>query len=175
MVIENITIPPISPDKSTKVLFVCLGNICRSPAAEGVLLNIVDHEGTADEWIIDSAGTGNYHIGQLPDRRMRVHARARGIELTHHCRQVNASDFREFDLIIPMDAANADDLKYMAPDEASERKIIPMARFFAPGTHYDYVPDPYYEGAEGFELVLDLLNDAVQNLYDTVSHIKSSH
>ena len=82
--------------KKHKVLFVCLGNICRSPAAEGVLKDIVAKEGQEDEWIIDSAGTGRYHIGELPDTRMRVHARQRGLELTHRCRQVETEDFDKF-------------------------------------------------------------------------------
>lgn len=157
-------------DKSpVKVLFVCLGNICRSPAAEGVLHSITDEKGTSDRWVIDSAGTGNYHIGQLPDNRMRVHARRRGIELTHHCRQVKESDFYDFDLIIPMDASNESNLRRMAPDAETEKKIVPMAAWIDIATRYDYVPDPYYEGAEGFELVLDLLQNACANLYDSLT------
>lgn len=155
--------------KKHKVLFVCLGNICRSPAAEGVLKDIVAKEGQEDEWVIDSAGTGRYHIGELPDTRMRVHARQRGLELTHRCRQVETEDFDKFDLIIGMDASNISNLKRMAPSPEAEKKIVPMASFFNPGNRWDYVPDPYYEGSEGFELVLDLLEEGCRNLFDRLA------
>ena len=152
-----------------KILFVCLGNICRSPAAEGVLKDIVAKEGQEDEWIIDSAGTGRYHIGELPDTRMRVHARQRGLELTHRCRQVETEDFDKFDFIIGMDANNIKNLKRIAPSPEAEKKIVPMASFFNPGNRWDYVPDPYYEGSEGFELVLDLLEEGCRNLFDRLT------
>lgn len=153
-----------------KMLFVCLGNICRSPAAQGVMQRIVDENGAADEWLIDSAGTGGYHIGDLPDRRMRVHAARRGLTLDHICRQVHASDFDDFDFIIPMDARNERDLHEIAPSPEAERKIVPMARFFSRYRHFDYVPDPYYDGAEGFEKVLDLLEDGCATIYDKWKH-----
>lgn len=153
-----------------KVLFVCLGNICRSPAGEGVMKSIVEEHGDADDWVIDSAGTGGWHVGELPDRRMRLHARNRGLELTHHCRQVRPSDFDDFDLIIPMDGNNEANLRRMAPTLESARKIVPMATFISPSFHYDFVPDPYYEGAEGFELVLDMLQDGCLRLYELLSN-----
>lgn len=159
----------ISVPKKHKVLFVCLGNICRSTAAEGVLRSIVSEHGRDAEWEIDSAGTGNYHIGQLPDNRMRIHARRRGIELTHRCRQVKESDFDRFDLIIPMDASNEANLRRLAPTSEAEKKIVPMARWIDMAMRYDHVPDPYYEGAEGFELVLDLLQNGCANLYDSLA------
>lgn len=149
-----------------KILFVCLGNICRSPAAEGVFRSIVEEHNDSDRWMIDSAGTGRYHIGDLPDHRMRIHARRRGLELTHRCRQVCAEDFYEFDLIIPMDASNEANLKRMSPAPETDEKIVPMARFVDMAYRYDYIPDPYYEGAEGFELVLDLLQNGCANLYE---------
>jgi len=168
--IPQVKMPPLpaAGERPVRVLFVCLGNICRSPAAEGVLRAIVEQNGTAADWEIDSAGTGDYHIGDLPDRRMRLHARNRGIELTHRCRQVRESDFDYFDLIIPMDHSNLRNLHYMAPSPAADAKIVPMAAFLSGDTHYDHIPDPYYEGSEGFELVLDLLEDAVTNLCRTV-------
>lgn len=149
------------------ILFVCLGNICRSPAAEGIMRHIA-----GDSITVDSAGTGRYHIGQLPDQRMRIHARRRGIELTHRCRQVCANDFDGFDLIIGMDGSNISNLRRIAPSPEAERKIHSMAEYFNPSTTWDHVPDPYYEGSEGFELVLDLLQEACQNLYTTLTSKK---
>lgn len=152
-----------------KILFVCLGNICRSPAAEGVMKSIVEAEGAETRFEIDSAGTGNYHIGDLPDPRMRVHARHRGYNLTHRCRQVRESDFDEFDIIVAMDASNQRNLMRIAPTVEAEQKIIMMADFSDMASRYDHIPDPYYEGAEGFELVLDLLESACRNLYDSLA------
>ena len=148
------------------VLFVCLGNICRSPAAEGVMQRIVAEAGEQQRWTIDSAGTGRYHIGDLPDKRMRVHALRRGLELTHRCRQVSESDFDNFDLIVAMDADNERNLRRLAPSPEAEQKIVPMAAFVDMAMRYDYIPDPYYEGAEGFELVLDLLESGCRRLYE---------
>ncbi len=151
-----------------KLLFVCLGNICRSPAAEGVMRAIVEENGEGERFEIDSAGTGNYHIGDLPDKRMRVHAQRRGYNLTHRCRQVTPSDFDDFDLVIAMDESNRRNLQRIAPTIDDEKKIVMMADFADLATRYDHIPDPYYEGAEGFELVLDLLESACQNLYDVL-------
>lgn len=150
------------------ILFVCLGNICRSPAAEGVMQAVVDDEGAAARFTIDSAGTGNYHIGDLPDQRMRIHARRRGYELTHRCRQVRAYDFDDFDIIVAMDASNERNLQRIAPSPEAEAKIVQTAEFVDIASRYDHIPDPYYEGAEGFELVLDLLQSACRNLYDAL-------
>lgn len=149
-----------------RVLFVCLGNICRSPAAQGVLQAIVDARGQSADWKIDSAGTGNYHTGDLPDRRMRVHATRRGYDLTHRARQVRESDFDDFDLIVGMDASNIERLRRLAPSPEAEAKVVPMSAWLDIATRYDYVPDPYYEGAEGFELVLDLLENGCANMAD---------
>ncbi len=156
-----------------KILFVCLGNICRSPAADGIMHAIVRRHGAGEGWVIDSAGTGDYHVGDLPDRRMRVHARDRGLSLDHICRQVRESDFYDFDLIIGMDGSNLANLRRLCPDPSLSHKIHAMAEWFAPGARYDHVPDPYYEGSEGFELVLDLLEDACQNLYDSLTDPKA--
>ena len=158
--------------KPVKILFVCLGNICRSPAAEGVFLEILRENQALERYTVDSAGTGGYHIGELPDSRMRVHARQRGLELDHHCRQVTTEDFEDFDLIIGMDSMNLTNLRRKAPSVEAARKIHGMAEFFSPGARYDHVPDPYYEGAEGFELVLDLLQDACLNLYNSLESEK---
>lgn len=150
-----------------RILFVCLGNICRSPAAEGIMKSIVEEEG-AEGYVIDSAGTGRYHIGQLPDPRMRVHARYRGLELDHHCRQVTPSDFDDFDLIIGMDNNNIANLHAIAPSPEAEEKIVAMGDLFNKSTYFDHVPDPYYEGDDGFEIVLDLLEEGCLNLYNAV-------
>lgn len=149
----------------TKVLFVCLGNICRSPAAEGILQAIIDREGAQNSWTVDSAATSSYNIGRQPDRRMLAHAAHRGIHLDHVCRQVRESDFDDFDLIVAMDANNERDLRAIAPTTEAEAKIVQMIDFVTASTRYDYVPDPYYEGAEGFELVLDLLENGCDNMF----------
>jgi protein-tyrosine phosphatase len=147
------------------VLFVCLGNICRSPAAEGVMKSVVEAHGDSYRWTIDSAGTGGWHVGQLPDHRMRVHARRRDLELTHRCQQIRPADFYDFDMVVGMDSSNLSDLRSLAPTAEEAEKIVGMAEFLTMYTRYDHVPDPYYEGAEGFELVLDLLENACSNLY----------
>lgn len=152
-----------------RVLFVCLGNICRSPAAEEIFRQVVARHGDPGEWTIDSCGTGNWHAGDLPDKRMRIHAARRGYDLTHHARQVRESDYDNFDIIVAMDDSNAADLRDLAPTVEAAAKVVPMSRYFAMATRYDAVPDPYYEGAEGFELVLDLLEDACLNLYRSLS------
>ena len=150
------------------VLFVCLGNICRSPAAQAVMQAMVDERGLTDRFFIDSAGIGGWHIGDLPDKRMRVHARPRGYELTHRARKVNSVDFEDFDLIVGMDAANVDDLRSLAATIEQEKKVVMMGDYIRQYPHYDYVPDPYYEGSEGFELVLDLLEDSCDNLLNRI-------
>lgn len=165
-------IEPLHGKDKIRILFVCLGNICRSPAAEGVMRSIVDSEGSSDRYEIDSAGTGNYHIGDLPDNRMRIHARRRGYELTHRCRQVTSSDFDDFDIIVAMDASNERNLCRIAPSPEAEDKIVMMADFVSIATRYDHIPDPYYEGSEGFELVLDLLESACRNLYDMLERVR---
>lgn len=151
-------------NKKYKILFVCLGNICRSSAAEGVMKQLVEKAGRADEFVIDSAGILSYHQGELPDPRMRVHAIRRGYDLVHRSRPVRTDDFFDFDLIIGMDDRNIEDLKERAPSPEAERKIRRMTDYCTRFTHADHVPDPYYGGAEGFEYVLDLLEDACAGL-----------
>ena len=150
------------------VLFICLGNICRSPAAQAVMQAMVDERGLTDRFYIDSAGIGGWHIGDLPDKRMRVHARPRGYELTHRARKVQSSDFEDFDLIVGMDASNVDDLCNLAMTLEQQDKVVMMGDYIRQHPNYDHVPDPYYEGSEGFELVLDLLEDACDNLLDRI-------
>ena len=130
---------------------------------------IVESRGLEGRFEIDSAGMGGWHIGDLPDKRMRVHARRRGYELTHICRQVRSTDFDNFDLIIGMDDSNLSDLQELAPTVEAENKIVGMATFVGKAMRCDAIPDPYYEGAEGFEMVLDLLEDGCANLVDLLS------
>ncbi len=154
--------------KPYKILFVCLGNICRSPAAEGVMARIIEERCLSNQFYLDSAGTYGGHAGDMPDRRMRVHARERGYELTHRSRRVVGSDFDVFDIIVAMDSSNVYTLKNMASTLEEERKIVQMGQYIRRFPQYDYVPDPYYEGSEGFELVLDLLEDACEALLDDI-------
>lgn len=123
--------------------------------------------GLERELEVDSAGILSYHRGELPDERMRTHASRRGYNLTHRSRQVCTADFRDFDWILGMDDRNIDDLREKAPDVASERKIRRMTDFCRTKTA-DYVPDPYYGGAQGFEHVLDLLEDACGGLLEAI-------
>ncbi len=150
------------------ILFVCLGNICRSPAAQGVMERLVEEKGVADKFEIDSAGLYGGHAGDLPDARMRTHARQRGLNLTHRSRQVRESDFDRFDIIVAMDDSNYDRLRRMAPTVEDERKVVKMADFFTLHPWADCVPDPYYDGAEGFENALDLIEDGCETLLRNV-------
>ena len=150
-----------------KVLFVCLGNICRSPAAQGIFEHIVRENGMTDRLSADSAGLYGGHAGQHPDRRMRTAALYRGYGLTHSARQVRSYDFQDFDMIVAMDDQNYEDLMHLAPSVEATHKIRRMASFLT--THkISYIPDPYYMGAEGFGMVLDLLEEACTNLYETI-------
>ena len=149
-----------------KILFVCLGNICRSPAAEGIMKQKLKDRGLDKYFLIDSAGLLDYHEGELPDSRMRTHASKRGYVLSSRSRPVAYNDFFEFDLIIGMDDANIQSLTRIAPDVDSQKKIRKMTDFCQ--THInDHVPDPYYGGTSGFELVVDLLEDACEGLIET--------
>lgn len=156
-------------NKSIKrILFVCLGNICRSPAAQGIFETYVSEEGLQGKLEADSAGLYGGHAGELPDRRMRIHATKRGYDLQHRSRPVSSSDFSRFDLIVAMDRGNYDGLKRLAPTVEDEGKIVMMTDFVSGFPHYDHVPDPYYEGSKGFELVLDMLEDGCRNLVESL-------
>lgn len=147
----------------TSVLFVCMGNICRSPAAEAVFRAKVQQAGLADRIRIDSAGTIGYHSGAPADRRMRAAGARRGYDLSSISRQVSLSDFDDFDYIIAMDYENLSYLKAMA--ERTDRKArVRLMCAFAGRHNESEVPDPYYGGDSGFELVMDLLEDACEGL-----------
>ena len=145
------------------ILFVCLGNICRSPAAEGVFKSLIKGSALDQLLVVDSAGTYGGHAGELPDSRMRRAAAKRGYDLVSQSRQVVSSDFDMFDLIVAMDDSNYHNLIELAPSLESRDKVHKFAEYI---THHDidHVPDPYYEGAEGFEYVLDLLEDGCRNM-----------
>jgi len=151
-----------------KILFVCLGNICRSPAAEGVMLRLLKEKSLEAEFEIDSAGILNYHAGELPDSRMRAHAVRRGYNLVHRSRQVCTEDFYHFDLIIGMDDRNMADLYDRAPSPEEWAKVYRMTDYCIK-FQTDHVPDPYYGGSEGFEYVLDVLEDACSGLLTSLA------
>ena len=158
----------VGNEDKVRILFVCLGNICRSPAAHGVMERLVKENGAEDRFEIDSAGLYGGHAGDLPDHRMRVHAQRRGLNLTHRSRQVRESDFDRFDIIVAMDDSNYDRLRAMAPTPEDERKVVKMADFFTQHPWADCVPDPYYDGAQGFENALDLIEDGCATLLKQV-------
>ena len=151
----------------TKILFVCLGNICRSACAEAVMKQVVANRGLAADFEIDSAGLISYHTGEMADPRMRQHAAARGINITSIARKITTADFSHFDYIIGMDDDNIRRLLDIAPDESSRQKISKMSDY-CQTFRANSVPDPYYGGPKDFELVLDLLDDACNGLIDSL-------
>lgn len=152
-----------------RVLFVCLGNICRSPSAEAVFKGYIQEKGLSDDFIIDSAGTYGYHEGEPADRRMQSHAVRRGYNLTSISRPFNpASDWDNFDHIVAMDGSNMRDLKAMARNADDVKKLSKMTDY-STKFNYNEVPDPYYGGEQGFELVLDLLEDASDGFFNHIS------
>jgi protein-tyrosine phosphatase len=156
--------------KKIGVLFVCLGNICRSPAAEGAFSYEVKEKELEEFFSIDSCGTANYHIGEEPHETTREVARARGIILKHRCRQFVVSDFKKFDYIMAMDHSNYQNIIRLAPDEESKSKVH-LFREFDPsvsGKTPPDVPDPYYGGIGGFEHVQDIVSRCSVALVDLI-------
>jgi protein-tyrosine phosphatase len=146
-----------------RVLFVCTGNICRSPTAEGVFRKLVADAGLDGRLAVESAGTHGYHVGAPPDTRMQAAARARGYDLSRQrARRVQREDFERFDLIVAMDDDHREILVRLAPADTAHKVRLMME--FAPQTDYTEVPDPYYGGPDGFELVLDLVEAAAEGL-----------
>ena len=152
-----------------KILFVCLGNICRSSAADEILRQQATERGLGDTMTIDSAGTYGGHAGELPDPRMRAAGKKRGYNFTHRSRRVRSEDFDRFDLLLAMDDSVYESLSRLAPSVEALQKLERMADYIPAHFGYDYVPDPYSEGADGFELVLDMLEEGCAVLLDRLT------
>ncbi len=156
--------------KKISVLFVCLGNICRSPAAEAIFISLIEKKGLTDCFIVDSAGTGSWHIGKKADSRMRIAAERRDMNILSRARQITNKDFDEFNYIIAMDDSNfrnIQDLKKITASAgfASIKKIQDFRTVF----NEQEVPDPYFGGDEGFDYVLDILEDSVNGFLESIS------
>ncbi len=151
------------------VLFVCLGNICRSPMALTVFEKIVADNNKSDHYKADAAGLIDYHEGNKADHRTRAHAEKHGYNVTHRSRPVRIEDFDRFDYIVGMDEDNIKGLNGLAKNEEHRAKIFRMADFLQ-NMESDIIPDPYYGGPEGFELVIDLLEDAVDGFYKALEN-----
>jgi len=154
------------------VLFVCLGNICRSPLAEGVFRHVLDEEGLSDRFLVDSAGTGGWHVGESPDHRSARSAATHGVTLTGHARQVQPEDFRRFEYIMAMDQSNLSDLQQYREGVGGEAALYLLREFDPEGGPGAEVPDPYYGGPNGFEEVYDIVDRSCRHLLD---HILEEH
>ncbi len=149
-----------------RLLFVCLGNICRSPTAEGVMRSLVAEAGLGDRVELDSAGTGAWHVGSPPDARASAAAQSRGVVLDGRARQIRSTDFEDFDLLLAMDTSNLRELRQLAPG-AEERRKVRLLREFDPAsakTDDLDVPDPFYGGDGGFEKVFEQVRAACEGL-----------
>lgn len=150
-----------------KLLFVCLGNICRSPSAENIMNHLIERESLQSKIVCDSAGTSGYHIGAPPDHRMSSAAAQRGLQLRGRSRKLHPGDLQQFDLILAMDRENYQDILYLDREDKYQDKVYLICDF---ATRYSEreVPDPYYGGRQGFERVMDLLFDACEGLLNYV-------
>ena len=154
------------------VLFVCLGNICRSPLAEGVFRHVLDEEGLSDRFRVDSAGTGGWHVGESPDHRAMRSAATHGVTLSGHARQVQPEDFTRFDYILAMDQSNLSHLERYRDGVGGEAALYLLREFDPEGGPGAEVPDPYYGGPEGFEHVYEMVDRSCRSLLD---HIMEEH
>jgi len=153
--------------KKVSVLFVCLGNICRSPTAEGVFRHLLREEGLDEQVLTDSAGTHAYHVGEQPDRRAQATARSRGIDLSDlRARKALAEDFERFDYVLAMDSENYHNLSNICPPQHEEK--LKMFLEFAPHLNRSDVPDPYYGGPQGFDQVFDMVEQASRGLLEDI-------
>lgn len=150
------------------VLFVCLGNICRSPLAEGVFRHLLDQEGLADRFRVDSAGTDSWHVGESPDARSVRTAAAHGVSLGGHARQTLPEDFRRFDYIVAMDRSNLADLQRFRDGVGGEASLYLLREFDPQGGPGAEVPDPYYGGPNGFEDVFAMVERSCRGLLDHI-------
>ena len=152
-----------------KILFVCLGNICRSPAAEGIFIQKIKDRDLENLFFVDSAGTGGWHVGNLADPRMREAALSRGIELKSRSRKIDIKDLYEFDHILVMDKDNLTAVKSLINDDVHlVNSKIKLILSYSKKSQLDEVPDPYFGGQNGFEEVLDLLDEAINELIDSL-------
>lgn len=155
-----------------RICFVCLGNICRSPTAEATMRGLVERAQLTEQIEIDSAGTGDWHVGHPPDRRAQAAASRRGLDVRGRARTIGVEDFDRFDYLIAMDRSNLEDLRRLAPHELGRRKVA-LLRNFDPGSPEDAeVPDPYYGDGDGFETVLDICESACVALLE---HVRVLH
>jgi protein-tyrosine phosphatase len=152
--------------RKVAVSFVCMGNICRSPTAEAVMRHLVREAGLDHAIVLDSAGTGDWHVGEDRDRRSRAVAQRRGMPIVGPARQFAHSDFDRFDLVLALDEENARDLRHLAPTDEARAKIRLLREFDAEAGSGAEVPDPYYGGPEGFEHVFDICLSACRGLLE---------
>lgn len=155
-----------------RVLFVCLGNICRSPLAETVFNHKIQQSGLEDHFEVDSCGTGDYHIGELPDPRTLANARKNGIPVNHFCRQITVDDLSYFDYILPMDNSNLQNVMSLEGSDHHAHKIFLLREFDSEGKGLE-VPDPYFGGEEGFDLVYSILNRSLDGFLEFVKKTHS--
>ena len=151
-----------------KLLFICLGNICRSPAAHGIMQQMVDERGLAAGFEIASAGIGAWHVGNLPDSRMRSHGHSHGYTFDHHARQICDADLDRFDYVIVMDEENYKAVSRIKERTGGRAEVCRMADYFTRHPKNDSVPDPYYGGDADFELAIELIEDGCEGL---LSHL----
>lgn len=154
----------------TSICFVCLGNICRSPTAEGVMRHLLEAEKLTDSFLIDSAGTSAYHVGEAPDARSTAAAKRRGIRLSGASRQFVRADFARFDWVIAMDRENQRELLDLAPNAAARQKVHLFRNFDASAAANADTPDPYYGGEHGFDVVIDICERACRGL---LAHVRA--
>lgn len=155
------------PEK-TRICFVCLGNIVRSPLAENLFQSVVEEAGVADRYQVDSAGTSGWHLDEPPDGRMRRVAAARGLNYTGRARRFSREDFNRFDLIVAMDASNREDLMDLAPNAEARAKVRLLREFDPHGGPNVPVPDPYYGGIDGFEEVYQIVERSCRGLFEAL-------
>jgi protein-tyrosine phosphatase len=163
----------LAPDRPpVAICFVCLGNICRSPTAEGVMKSLLRREGLSGKLAVESAGTADYHVGERPDPRSRAAARTRGVSLDSRAQQFTRADFERFDWVLAMDQQNLKHLSALAPDERARQKLRLLRSFDPASPPGAAVPDPYHGDADGFEEVLDLCEAACLGL---LLHLRHEH